>query len=92
MSINWVITGGESGPGARPSNPQWYRDLRDECEALAVHYLHKQNGEWVSVSEVEGPGPIFMFDDHRAVRRVGKKAAGRLLDGVEHNGFPRSAA
>ena len=86
--LHWVIDGGESGPSARPSNPQWYRHIRNQCEAASVPYFHKQNGEWVSVSEVEGAGQHFSFDDGRTVRRVGKKVAGRLLDGVEHNGFP----
>lgn len=45
--IDWVITGGESGPGARPSHPQWFRDVRDACLAAGVPYHHKQNGEWL---------------------------------------------
>ena len=90
--LDWVISGGESGPGARPSNPQWFRDIRDQCRAAGVAYFHKQNGEWVSVSEVEGEGEHFTFADGRTVRHVGKKKAGRLLEGVEHNGMPRPAA
>lgn len=34
--IDWVITGGESGPGARPSHPDWFRALRDQCAAATV--------------------------------------------------------
>ena len=86
-----MITGGETDQGkhkARPTNPQWFRDIRDQYTAAGVPYLHKQNGEWASVSEVEGSRVIHEFDDGRCVRRVGKKAAGRLLDGVEHNGMP----
>jgi protein gp37 len=90
--LDWVIAGGESGPHARPANPQWYRELRDQCAGAGVPYFHKQNGEWVSVSEVEGPGRHFSFPDGRTVRRVGKKAAGRLLDGIEHNGFPKQGS
>ncbi len=88
--IDWIIAGGESGPGARPSNPQWFRDLRDQCAAAGVPFLFKQWGEWVSVSEVEGfaGNLIHEFADGRCVRRVGKKAAGRLLDGVTHDGVP----
>ncbi|MBW4982528.1 phage Gp37/Gp68 family protein [Mameliella sp. CS4] len=44
--IDWVIAGGESGPGARPSNPQWFRDLRDQCAAAGVPFHFKQWGEW----------------------------------------------
>lgn len=90
--IGWVICGGESGPQARPSNPQWFRDLRDQCDDAGVPFHFKQNGEWVSVSEVEGPGEHYTFPDHRSVRRVGRKKAGRTLDGREHNGFPRAIA
>lgn len=90
--LDWVITGGESGPHARPSNPQWFRDIRDQCAAAGVRYLHKQNGEWASVSEVAGAGPHHTFDDGRTVRRVGKKLAGRLLDGVQHDGYPEALA
>jgi len=85
---HWTIVGGESGPHARPMNPQWARDIRDQCKAAGVAFFHKQNGEYASVSEVEGEGAHFHFDDGRTVRRVGKKAAGRLLDGIEHNGMP----
>jgi protein gp37 len=42
--IDWVITGGESGPDARPCHPDWVRDIRDRCVAAGVAYLHKQWG------------------------------------------------
>jgi protein gp37 len=42
--IQWVITGGESGPDHRPMHPQWARDIRDACGARGVAYWHKQNG------------------------------------------------
>ena len=87
-SIDWLIVGGESGPNARPSHPDWYRSLRGQCEAAGVPFFFKQWGEWASVSEVEGAGVHHSFEDGATVRRVGKKKAGRLLDGVEHNGFP----
>jgi len=88
LTIDWVIAGGESGAGARPSNPQWFRDLRDQCAAADVPFHFKQHGEWVSVSEVEGPGDHHTFPDGRTVRRIGKKRAGRTLDGVTHDGMP----
>lgn len=70
-SINWVIAGGESGPNARPSDANWFRSLRDQCEAASVPFHFKQWGEF----NVDG-------------LRVGKKVAGRLLDGVQHDGLP----
>lgn len=42
--IDWVITGGESGPGARPCRPEWVRDIRDACMASDVAFFHKQWG------------------------------------------------
>ena len=79
--LDQIITGGESGPKARPMHPQWARDIRDQCVSAGVPYFHKQNGEFVSVSEVEGPGRHHTFDDGSTVRRVGKTRAGRTLDG-----------
>lgn len=42
--IGWVIAGGESGPGARPMQPQWPAQLRDVCQAAGVPYFFKQWG------------------------------------------------
>jgi len=44
--IDWIIAGGESGPHARPSHPDWYRSLRDQCAAAGVPFLFKQWGEY----------------------------------------------
>lgn len=90
--IHWVITGGESGVHARPLNPNWVRSIRDQCLAAGVAFFHKQNGEWASVSEVEGAGAHHYFGDGATVQRVGKRVAGRLLDGVEWNQHPTSEA
>ncbi|MBN8479498.1 MAG: phage Gp37/Gp68 family protein [Burkholderiales bacterium] len=86
--IDWIIAGGESGPHARPSHPAWFRSLRDQCAAADVPFLFKQWGDWVSVSEAEGAGPHRKFPGGATVRRVGKKTAGRLLDGRTQDGFP----
>jgi protein gp37 len=45
--VDWVIVGGESGPGARPMHPHWARDLRIQCAAAGVPFLFKQWGEWL---------------------------------------------
>ncbi|CPT76963.1 bacteriophage protein gp37 [Mycobacteroides abscessus] len=45
-AIDWVIVGGESGPGARPMHPDWARSMRDQCVAADVPFLFKQWGEW----------------------------------------------
>ena len=76
LALYWVIAGGESGPGARPMRPDWARSLRDQCQAAGVPFFFKQWGEWI------------VGDDISIEIRVGKKAAGRELDGREHNEFP----
>jgi protein gp37 len=42
--IDWVIVGGESGPGARPMREEWVLDLRDQCLAAGVRFFFKQWG------------------------------------------------
>jgi protein gp37 len=42
--IEWVIVGGESGPGARPMHPDWARGIRDQCVAGSVPFFFKQWG------------------------------------------------
>jgi protein gp37 len=42
--IDWVIAGGESGPGARPMSPDWVRDIRDQCVAAGTAFHFKQWG------------------------------------------------
>lgn len=90
--IDWVIAGGESGPGARPMHPNWAKSLRDQCEAAGVPFLFKQWGEWrPAISWEHTPGEVSPADLGRfcsacnntseLMRRVGKKAAGRHLDG-----------
>lgn len=111
--ISWLIAGGESGPNARPSHPDWFRSLRDQCQRAGVPFFFKQWGEWapgerrVSVHDHRavsrrdgktgeptgvnvwtGDGSAYTAweqrDDMAMVSRVGRTAAGHLLDGVEH--------
>ncbi|OJY25782.1 MAG: hypothetical protein BGP11_11210 [Rhodobacterales bacterium 65-51] len=58
--LDWVIVGGESGPGARPMHPDWARSLRDQCVAAGVPFFFKQWGEWGggSVNMTTG-APVF---------------------------------
>ena len=42
--IDWVIAGGESGPGARPMDPSWVRSIRDQCIAVNTPFHFKQWG------------------------------------------------
>lgn len=42
--MDWVIVGGESGPGARPMEPEWVRNIRDQCRKAKVPFFFKQWG------------------------------------------------
>ena len=42
--IDWVIAGGENGPGARPIDPKWVTDIRDQCVKAQVAFFFKQWG------------------------------------------------
>ncbi|WP_242892610.1 DUF5131 family protein [Actinomadura litoris] len=95
--LDWVVTGGESGPRARPADPNWFRSLRDQCQAAGVAYLHKQNGEWAPTGQVgigciddreRLAGPPDERGFREVIRRVGKKAAGRELDGQIWDEYP----
>lgn len=81
--IDWVIVGGESGPNARPMYPAWALNIRDQCQAAGVPFFFKQWGEWLPTEDVWG--------NHFDFRKVGKHAAGRLLDGREWDEFPPAA-
>jgi protein gp37 len=117
--LDWVIVGGESGPGARPMHPDWARLIRDQCAATEVAFFLKQWGEWADMATAgivaDGPvtggkgnvrdwmrrRPTFGDGSQRIVMahtwtghatqlmyRVGKHAAGRHLDGIEHSAMP----
>jgi protein gp37 len=152
--IDWVIAGGESGPVSRPSHPDWFRSLRDQCAAAGVPFFFKQWGDWGIPTDRLGALDWLYHPDHdrthwfdsrtcvrpyetgwedkykdgigafppgfrventpeylsqvaecpqfscraamtcqgnqgrAAVTRVGKKAAGALLDGVLHRRMP----
>lgn len=87
--LDWVIVGGESGPGARPMHPDWARSIRDQCEAAGVAFFFKQWGEWGSAKGQPGHLAIgHVFDDGYQMIRLGKARAGRLLDGREWNQMP----
>jgi protein gp37 len=69
--IHWVIVGGESGPKARPMDPEWPRVIRKQCQRYGVDFFFKQWGAYNEEGE-----------------RVGKKEAGRVLDGKTWDAMP----
>ena len=82
--LDWVIVGGESGPGARPMHLEWARQLRDSCNQFGVEFLFKQWGEWSPTNQIAIPEksvPYYSPPGDCVMLRVGKKAAGRFLDG-----------
>ena len=93
--IDWVIAGGESGPKARPMNPAWVRSIRDQCKAKNTPFLFKQWGEWAPASNFPDHIPSAESCDFEGaatggdeVWRVGRDAAGNILDGQTHEEFP----
>lgn len=54
-SLDWIIAGGESGPGARPMHPAWPRLIRNQCKAAGVPFFFKQWGEWLPWEPEHGP-------------------------------------
>lgn len=112
-SLHWIIAGGESGHGARPSHPEWFRFVRDQCVAAGIPYFFKQWGEWAPGSAIGATklqpmnlqtmkvldgrlvGQAFAagyFEDQAPLLRVGKKTAGRVLDGRTWDESPRLEA
>jgi protein gp37 len=101
-NINWVICGGETGPGPRirPLHPDWAGDLRDQCMKAGVPFFFKQWGEW---SADYGSSEDYDFYRNETVHKnktsdiwsdtemflVGKKLAGNILDGKVWNEFPK---
>lgn len=75
-ALDWVILGGETGPGARPMEPDWARRVRDDCAAAGVPFWLKSMGEWHR-RVYYGASSYYKLS--------------RLLDGFEHNGRPEGA-
>jgi len=111
QGLDWVICGGESGPGARPMHPDWARSLRDQCAVAGVPFFFKQWGEYAPRNAgngfegyIEAGGSVICVcwpdgtvgpghsDLNKGLGwpldRVGKRAAGRRLDGREWNEYP----
>lgn len=112
--LDWIVTGGESGQGARPMHPDWVRSLRDQCVDAKVPFFFKQWGAWANIGECDDPcgrcvmalrqwngsswrGSELTGTDWEAGSRlagalqlhpIGKKKAGRLVDGREWNEYP----
>ena len=90
--IDWVIAGGESGPNARATQPEWLQALRDRCGEIGAAFFFKQWGEWIGVADAPAAVLAARRSPPRradAALRIGRKAAGRALDGRTHDAVPR---
>lgn len=54
QGINWIVVGGESGPGARPMYLEWVTRIQDQCQKARVPFFFKQWGEWIPFTEMGG--------------------------------------
>ena len=54
--IDWVIYGGESGPGWRPEDKEWAREMRRKCEAAGIAFFHKQSASYRTEMGIELDG------------------------------------
>lgn len=97
-ALHWVVAGGESGSGARPMHPDWARSLRDQCLTAGVPFFLKQWGEWapngqrgigwISDRERLVGDPLDDYGHREVIERIGKKSAGRELDGRTWDQYP----
>lgn len=95
----WIVTGGESGPGARPMHPAWPRHDRDQAATAGIPFFFKQWGEWREAVNVipsksfcwvsiDGQFSNYGLAPDACMLRVGKKRAGHLLDNIDHHAVP----
>jgi len=79
--VDWFISGGETGPGARPSHPDCHRVTRDFCIENDKSYFFKQHGEWKNIDYIDGMTPP----------RLGGSYAVAFNKSVEYLGIERYA-
>lgn len=94
-ALDWIIAGGESGPGARPSETEWFRSVRDQCVGAGASFFFKQWGQWAPYDQLPegtrvelGASGAQLFTDLGPIA-LGKKRTGRELDGVVWDQHPR---
>jgi protein gp37 len=79
-TLDWIVVGGEIGADARPMQPRWVREVQDRCLAKQLPFFFRQWGEWAPTGESQ------------QMARLGKRAAGRLLDGQTWDETPEGQA
>lgn len=79
-TLDQIIMGGETGPGARPLHPDWVRSVRDQCKEAGVPFFFKQWGEWL-------PGDQILVDSDNfklVKKRYGEKTYDKDKCGENH--------
>jgi protein gp37 len=83
--IDWVIVGGESGPGFRPMDHAWARALRDECVRRKVAFFFKQDAAFRTETRpylVEADGSLWEWRQYPGALNPPKQVAGRSIPTV----------
>jgi protein gp37 len=93
-AIDWIIAGGESGPKARPTHPDWIRSLRSQCIKSNIPFFFKQWGTWSPYAPMKRSVKVHVFEPtsvskYQQMFRAGKKQSGRLLDGRTWEQYPQ---
>lgn len=89
QKLDWIIVGGESGPKARPMQTEWVQSLRDQCTGAGVPFFFKQWGEWLGPLQDGNPDhKVWELNATDQPVYIGKKAAGRMLDGRTWDELP----
>lgn len=93
--VDWVIAGGESGPGSRPMDPAWPADLQKQCSKARVAFHFKQWGHWAPLEQVTDlvtkrtPIQVVRRDGTEiSLAAIGKGKSGRILSGKHWDQFP----
>jgi len=93
--LDWIIAGGESGTGAKPSHPDFIRAARDACQTAGAAFFFKQWGEYAPMSRTDGfhelPFGDYSVSSGWGFLKQGKKASGALLDGRDWRQMPQGS-
>lgn len=87
-NLDWIICGGESGPGARPMASDWVRSIRDVCLKYKYPFFFKQWGEFIPKDQIIDWDKSDLYAKMDFIKQ-GKKHTGNILDGVVYNEFPK---
>lgn len=77
--LDWIVAGGESGSGARPTFPGWFYELRDECLEAGVAFNFKQWGNWRPKLMKDGERMTLPAPDDKKLAFIGPE--GNRLNG-----------